>query len=257
MRFDEEPTPEWARPRFVAGLDLGQKADRTAICLGRATFDPRASVADAHKTNRLDVLGLRRYPLRTAYPRIVELVRETMASPALHFDNLGHYPEPLPPPVLLVDATGVGASTVDQFLDAGLACTIIPVTITAGQQAGEGRWNDTAVASWSVPKKDLVHAALTFFESRRLRIAEGMPEADVLLAELESFKVRVTLAGNEQYGAGPVGMEGHREGEHDDLVLAVAMAAWWAGRRVEDHRLVRGPNPARGWRGSQGVFRRR
>ena len=38
------------------------------------------------------------------------------------------------------------------------------------------------------------------------------------------MRVRVTSSGNEQYGA-------WREGEHDDLVFAVALACWGAGKR--------------------------
>ncbi len=56
---------------------------------------------------------------------------------------------------------------------------------------------------------------------------------------------------------GPVGFEGHRDGEHDDLVLTLAMVCWWAGRRAEDRRIATGPNPTRGHRGSRGFGRRR
>jgi hypothetical protein len=37
------------------------------------------------------------------------------------------------------------------------------------------------------------------------------------------MRVKITASGNEQYGA-------WREGEHDDLVLAVALACWGARR---------------------------
>ena len=41
----------------------------------------------------------------------------------------------------------------------------------------------------------------------------------MLVQELENFRAKVTTAKNE-------GLESWREGRHDDLILAVAVAAW-------------------------------
>jgi hypothetical protein len=41
----------------------------------------------------------------------------------------------------------------------------------------------------------------------------------LLVQELENFRAKVTTAKNE-------GLESWREGRHDDLILAVAVAAW-------------------------------
>ena len=41
------------------------------------------------------------------------------------------------------------------------------------------------------------------------------------MREMAEMPVKVTLTGHEQYGA-------WREGQHDDLVLAVALACWGA-----------------------------
>jgi hypothetical protein len=51
--------------------------------------------------------------------------------------------------------------------------------------------------------------------------------------------VKITPSGNEQYGA-------WREGEHDDLVLAVALACWrvrkaWPGVGCGEEGWWRGP----------------
>jgi hypothetical protein len=51
----------------------------------------------------------------------------------------------------------------------------------------------------------------------------------VLRQELLGFEVRITSAGNDTYGA-------WREGTHDNLVLAVALACWYG-----EHA------PGRGW----------
>jgi len=74
-----------------------------------------------------------------------------------------------------------------------------------------------------VPKKELVTCLQVVMQSRRLRIARGLHEAALLVRELQQFQVKITTAANETFGV-------WREGQHDDLVLAVALACWWAER---------------------------
>jgi hypothetical protein len=62
-------------------------------------------------------------------------------------------------------------------------------------------------------------------QTRRLHIASGLAEAPLLVKELENFRVHVTLARNES-------PESWREGQHDDLVLAAALAAWMGERAL-------------------------
>jgi hypothetical protein len=47
------------------------------------------------------------------------------------------------------------------------------------------------------------------------------PETKILVRELGTFSVKITSAANETF-------ESWRERDHDDLVLAVALAAWGA-----------------------------
>jgi hypothetical protein len=76
-----------------------------------------------------------------------------------------------------------------------------------------------------VPKRDLVSAVQVLLQTRRLRIAEGLPEADTLKRELLNFRVKVNPAtAHDSY-------EHWREGDHDDLVLATAMACWYREAR--------------------------
>ncbi len=62
------------------------------------------------------------------------------------------------------------------------------------------------------------------FENGRLKIAQGLPLAGALRGELREFQVRFTAKGRDSYAA--------RSGEHDDLVMAVALAVWFAGGRL-------------------------
>ena len=55
--------------------------------------------------------------------------------------------------------------------------------------------------------------------TRGLRIAAGLEHGPDPVKEMAAMQVKITLTGHEQYG-------GWREGTHDDLVFAVALACW-------------------------------
>jgi hypothetical protein len=61
-------------------------------------------------------------------------------------------------------------------------------------------------------------------QSRRLKVLETLPFAKELCSELQNFRVKITAAANETFAS-------WREREHDDLVLATAMAGWYAERQ--------------------------
>jgi hypothetical protein len=56
-----------------------------------------------------------------------------------------------------------------------------------------------------------------------LKIAAALSDAGALQQELKDFQRKVSDAGSATYNA--------RTGAHDDLVLAVAIALWWATSR--------------------------
>ena len=72
-----------------------------------------------------------------------------------------------------------------------------------------------------VPKKDLISGLQILFECGELKIAKTLPHLEVLKKEMSAMQVKVTASGHETFGA-------WREGEHDDLVFAVALAYWGA-----------------------------
>jgi hypothetical protein len=108
---------------------------------------------------------------------------------------------------------------VDALRAAGL--DPVPVTITAGQAVtvGDGGYR-------RVPKADLVACLAVLLQTGRLKIARALPLARALVEELKAFEIHHGAAGRDTYGA-------WREGTHDDLVLAVAVAA--GGRNGSRH----------------------
>ena len=183
---------------FIVGLDLGQVNDHTALAILerpriRRTTDPATVYA---------VRYLMRFPLGTSYPSIVTGVKEILQRPPL--DRA--------PVFLAVDATGCGRPVCDLLRP--IFPSMAAISITGGEQASAGP------AGWNVPKRTLAGIVQILLQTRRLLIAQGLPEAAQLKHELQNFKVKINIAtGNESF-------EAWREKDHDDLVLAVAIAAW-------------------------------
>lgn len=73
-----------------------------------------------------------------------------------------------------------------------------------------------------MPKGGLVSKLQALLHSGDLRIAASLPDAAVLGRELQDLRVRFTDAGNAAFHA--------REGAHDDLVLASALAVFGLSR---------------------------
>ena len=190
------------RPDYFLGLDLGQTRDFTALAV--LERQPPADAGTAVEPPEYALRHLHRFPLGTPYTEIVPAVAAlTRAGP------LAESP-------VVVDQTGVGRAVVDLMRRA--LGWVVPVTITGGHAVtmSEDR-------SFHVPKKELVTCLQVVLQSRRLRIARTLHEAAVLVRELQQFQVKITAAAHETFGV-------WREGQHDDLVLAVALACWWAER---------------------------
>jgi len=216
--------------QWILSADIGQAVDPTAIAVielrtraavrrevvcsaedvkfGRPvtidSFDAHAEEAfDGKQPASINVRHLERLPLRTPYPDAVAHIAGMLRRPPLN----------MPRAKLLLDMTGVGRPIVDLFRRAGLGP--LGVMITAGDQ--ETRVND---GEWRVAKSLLVSGLQAALHTGELRISKGLTEARTLAMELQNFRSTLSDSGNQRFGA--------REGQHDDLVLAVAIGTWWA-----------------------------
>ena len=194
---------------------MGQVSDYTAICVAERT-------AMSDEPPLYEIRHIDRAPLGTSYPAVVA-----------HVGRLMGWPELLERTRLVVDGTGVGRPVVDLLWQAGMRA--VSVTITGAQRVTGG------LNSWRVPKRDLVTNLQVLLQSRRLRVAAELPMADALVEEMLDFRVRVSDAGHDTWSAGR---------DHDDLVLALAIACWYgeramprvavapSGRAIERERVV-------------------
>ena len=194
--------------RFTVGVDLGQVADYSAIAVVER-LDPEPA-----RDPTYHIRYLQRLPLGTPYTKQVERLRELMGR--------------LEGASMVVDQGGIGRAVLDMLTEAGLQP--VPVTITAGDKVvRDGH-------EYRVPKRDLVSVVQVLLENDRLKIAASLEQAQLLIDELLSFKVNISASGRDTYG-NDVGL--WREAPNDDLVLAVALACWYAGRstRYTSHKV--------------------
>ena len=142
---------------------------------------------------------LERIALGTSYPAIAHHVRRL-------YSGLPSSTE------VVLDATGLGGPVCEIF--SGIGISPIGVMITAGTaQSEDGKF-------LHVPKMLLISRLQALLHEGRLKIQKSLPEASVLMGELLDYRIQYTAAGHLTFNA--------REGRHDDLVLALAIACYRA-----------------------------
>lgn len=200
-----------AKRQFVLGLDLGQADDYSTLI----SVEPTSA---GYEVGMIARTRGKPYPELVA-PIVALMVKAPFADAS----------------TLVVDRTGLGAPVFDLLCDAGLAP--VGITITGGARVtGRPRL-------LGVPKRDLVNGLLVIFQGGLIKIASELQHAGTLARELQAMRRHVTAAGNDTYGAAA--------GEHDDLVLALAMAVWFAEHRLRRPVMVKPAPSAEGQEGKQ------
>lgn len=202
--------------RFLLSADLGQSPDPSALAileekllvLEKGSVD-LMNLRLALKAPKIKVVSqlqcrhLERIPLGTPYPQVLDRCQAWLKTPELIDES-----------TFLLDYTGVGHPVLDFARDRGM--NPVGINITAGHEVV------LTLAGYNVPKRDLISRLLIMFQSGRLLISDQLPYAQVLRDELINFHP-TTKAGKTTY-------EIWREREHDDLVLALAIACWYADK---------------------------
>jgi hypothetical protein len=192
--------------RYFIGVDFGQVHDFTAIAiLERSRYitgEPNRVDFSRQHVVRNSIRYLERLPLGTPYTTVADHLRQLARHPAISGDC-----------VIVADATGVGKAVIDIVRRPSPGCTVYPVTITGGDRISSDGCH------YHVPKRDLLMPLVIGFENNTYAISSHLPEAQTLANELTSLRVKVKPSGHESVAA-------WREGQHDDLVFATALAIW-------------------------------
>jgi hypothetical protein len=142
---------------------------------------------------------LERLPLGTTYPAVVNYVGRLVS----------RFPADTE---LIIDYTGCGRPVFDLFRYGSVYPTGVLIT--------SGVTEVTVGGIVHAPKIALISRVQALLHEGRLKIQKDLPEAKALIGELMDFRVQYTAAGHLTFNA--------REGRHDDLVLALAIACYRA-----------------------------
>lgn len=196
-------------PKFTLGLDLGQRRDYSALAVIEPAeiIGPRDPVTwEFKRERRVRVRHLERVRLGTRYAHVIDRLESVVR----RIRAFGHCS-------VVVDSTGVGGAVIEWIRDRALRCELVPVLITAGDRP-ERRHGE-----WHVPKHVLIGKLKVLFERGELILPDRLPATRRLIEELTAVEARPSANGVRRYAA-------WSEGAHDDLVLALALAAWWSTR---------------------------
>lgn len=200
---------------FFAGIDIGQVQDNTTVAIverirARARADLHHALVEqareeaAAQPAKLQLRHLERLQLGTPYPEQVEILRELLHRPQIR--GVQTY----------LDATGVGLGPYQMLRKVGVR-DLHAIKITGSVGAAK-----EVPGGWNVGKAELVNAVQIEMQTGRLGTSMKIPHVGQLVHELRNFRARQSPSGSLSFNA--------REGQHDDLVLAVAYAVFGALR---------------------------
>jgi hypothetical protein len=216
------------KTRLVMGVDPGQVRDPCANCViehctgvidhgsdyERHT-NQTAALGLQKKAERWRVVHVERLKLGTRYGDITRHVASMLADPKLQRDPSKNRSAC----ELVLDFGGIGRGVAEDLIDAGI--DPICVNLTGGL---ETNWKRRHL--YSVPKEEAVILldARIHHDRFPLTFSKHLTEADALKQEIADFVRSATGAGRMRYEA--------RQGKHDDMVMALAIAVWWLSRPV-------------------------
>lgn len=204
--------------QHIVSLSLGTVAEPSAVAVvaPRTKFErPKEWDGKHDRENFFDVIHLERFPAGRPIPTIVDRVSEIMSGERLTKNC--H---------LLLDVTSTGAAPIRVFESRGLypAKSIDLANTDTDKSSGPVR---------RVPLRDVIGAAQVVLQTNRLKVASVLDLASTLVGDLQSFDPKPVARNMDLSG-----------GRNSDLVLALAVALWWAdsltwgaARRVPPVRL--------------------
>lgn len=205
---------------YLIGLDLGRDRDHSAFAVfGLVEEDSGAFDHVLYCRHRRPVLtlgALKRIPLGTEYVEVVRKLRQLVN--ALRAQT-GYGLRP-PRIHVILDAAGPGQVVTELIRAEKMGVNVVPILITAGQESGSNGRRTT------VPRRDLIARLRYLLETEIIRVHSRLQNANAL--ELEVAAVRPRSG----------------QTEHDDLVIAASLAAWYAAKVRPDliKRTISNPN---------------
>jgi hypothetical protein len=203
--IDHAPVPVlglWEKTERYYGLDLGKRQDHTALVVLELTWQYGAKDPATQRTAMHPALTVRYAPRLALDTELVSIPGFVRAA-TQRFD--GEFGRPKVPQTLLVDATGNGHAVIELLRRERHGLRLLPVCISSGRTAKHLK--DSYL---SIPRSDLLTRLKLLFERGQIKLERSAPGLENMERELLHFETA-----------------GHQS-EHDDLVMALGLAAWQA-----------------------------
>ena len=178
---------------YAISLDPAQLHDFSALAV--LQVDPDA--ADSGNVYRL--VSLKRKQ-RLSYVEIVAWAKRVFLNPKFQ-----------PDAKFIIDVGGVGRALADMFTAEGIES--IPIQLTGGEA------ESVVDGTYHVSKSLLIGRFLAAWDAARVQVPATASFLPILEAELKAFRGAMSAQGRATFEAS--------QGEHDDLVLALAQAVWY------------------------------
>lgn len=187
------------------GFDLGQRSDRSAL----ATLSLDWSVQGRNPVDwswirvpRLVLRDIERFPLGAPYLSFSEALAQryrhiAALTPALTQPQIH----------LTVDAGGPGAPVIEHLRRARLRMDLKAILLTGGREPGA-----TAAGTLTVPRRVLLSNLILLLDHGRLHAPHDLPGWPLLYEELLALNAAT--------------WHPDKSTAHDDMVIALAIAAW-------------------------------
>lgn len=203
----------YLQPRFIAGLDIGQMSDPSAL----AIVEREMRLLNGRLEPYFFVGYLEQIKLLTPYPLMVRGVR-------MRLERIPHQT------ALIVDATGVGRTVVDLFRNGWTSydpLTMFPMTLPGKPSIVAltltGSHEPRKVERWDeqhVPTLDVIMAFMLALQQSRVQVAAGLDKLVTLIEEARNFEWKKPRQEDDVYSQWKTNHWG-------DLLFALAIAVWW------------------------------
>ncbi len=196
---------------YIVGASIGTGIQPTAVAVLEQVVGQSGNWRP--ETVELRLRYLERIPLDAGYPDTIARISKLIGASEIKDRENGGGAD------VVLDVTGSGRAIVEVFERAEICPVVVFIT---GAGVREDQADDE---SWRVPKIELVGNLQVLYQTERLKMAKGLELVSTLVDELRDFKMRPPRID-------PNAPETWREGQFDDLVFAVGLAAWRASRHV-------------------------
>lgn len=187
--------------RYVIGADLGTLQDPTAISIIEDLLVPAPRWGKGYvqefEPRQLTLVQSFRLKVGLDWPVIVDTIRKVKNQ--------------VQDSTLWVDTSGIGQPVGAMLKEKGVMFT--GLTITGGDT-----FKKVDHITYRCSKSYLISFLSTLFQSGELKIANGVVDAKEFRQQVEDFQAITNASGNISWGT--------REGRHDDLLIATAIAAF-------------------------------